>query len=290
MAMDGRCEVHQLARGADGLCVLCRRELSVPPLDAMTASPAASTRVGLLVTLGGVALLVAMGVVGWRSTLSSSVDAAADRREPIAPIAEVPIVSAPDPDEALRAAERERITKAAIWKTLPALTTGEAKDTPPSTPASLPDALPVAPVPSLPAAIVSASEQENQRRLAIEEERRDEARHAAIASAMEKRAEDQRREHQAAAIVEAREKVRIVMYGAPWCGVCRAALGYMRENRVRFTEHNVEMEPGARTELRRLNPKGSIPTFQIDDDVVVGFGERSFERALDTAARRRAGL
>jgi glutaredoxin len=202
----------------------------------------------------------------------------------------VPIVSAPDPDEALRAAERERITKADIWKTLPALTNNEPKDAAAGTPTTLPDALPVVTVPSLPAAIVSASELENQRRLAIEEAQRDEARHAAIASAMEKRAEEQRREHQAAAITEAREKVRIVMYGAPWCGVCRKALAYMHDKRITFTEHNIEVEPSARTTLRRLNPGGSIPTFQIDDDVVVGFGPRSFEHALDTAARRRAGL
>lgn len=289
MAVDGRCEVHQLARGADGLCVLCRRELSIPPLDAVTASPAASTRVGLVVTLGGLALLTAVGVAGWRAS-NLSLGGDADTRSPITAVTEVPIVSAPDPDEALRAAERERITKADIWKTLPALTNTDGKDAAEGAPTTLPDALPVVPVPSLPAAIVSASEQENQRRLAIEEARRDEARHAAIASAMEKRAEEQRREHQAAAVAEAREKVRIVMYGAPWCGGCRSALAYMHDKRINFTDHNIEMEPSARTALQRLNPKGSIPTFQMDDDVVVGFGERSFERALDTAARRRAGL
>ena len=107
---------------------------------------------------------------------------------------------------------------------------------------------------------------------------------------MEKRAEQQRQEHQAAAISEAREKVRIEMYGAPWCGTCRKALAYLHGQGIKFTDHNIEMEPGARTVLRRLNPKGSIPTFQIDDDVVVGFGERSFERAVDTAARKRVGL
>ena len=39
--------------------------------------------------------------------------------------------------------------------------------------------------------------------------------------------------------------------------------------------------------MRRHNPRGTIPTFLIDDEVVVGFSPAAIQRAIDRAAAKR---
>jgi glutaredoxin len=76
------------------------------------------------------------------------------------------------------------------------------------------------------------------------------------------------------------------MYSTTWCGVCRSARAYLNANNMRYTEYDVEANAAARAEHRRLNPAGGVPTFDIGGEVLVGFSDRGFERALDAAAAR----
>ena len=89
------------------------------------------------------------------------------------------------------------------------------------------------------------------------------------------------------AMQSARRRVSITMYSASWCPTCRSAEAYLREHRIRFTRRDIEDGERNRERLRELNPAGSIPTFELDERVVVGFGPHSFEAALDEAALAR---
>lgn len=88
-------------------------------------------------------------------------------------------------------------------------------------------------------------------------------------------------------IATARRRVPVVMYSTAWCGVCKRARRYFEENRIPFEEHDVDHNPAARAEYLRLNPRRSVPTIKIADEVVVGFSAVAVERALDAAARAR---
>jgi len=88
-------------------------------------------------------------------------------------------------------------------------------------------------------------------------------------------------------LAAARRRVPVVMYSTDWCGVCRRARQYFAENQISFEEHDVDRDPRAREEYLRLNPRRSVPTIKVGDEVIVGFSAQAVNAALDSAARRR---
>lgn len=61
----------------------------------------------------------------------------------------------------------------------------------------------------------------------------------------------------------------------------------MRTAGIRYVERDVEGSATNRARHRRLNPRGSIPTFDIDGDVMIGFSPEGLERRIERAARGR---
>ncbi|NNE19154.1 MAG: glutaredoxin family protein [Myxococcales bacterium] len=88
-------------------------------------------------------------------------------------------------------------------------------------------------------------------------------------------------------LATARRRVPVVMYSTAWCGVCKRAREYFTEKRIAFEEHDVDQNAIARAEYLSLNPRRSVPTIKIGDEVVVGFSAQAVERALDAAASAR---
>ena len=84
----------------------------------------------------------------------------------------------------------------------------------------------------------------------------------------------------------ARRQVAITMYATQWCGVCRKAREYMEANGIDFIERDTDGSPAASERLGELNPRRTIPTFEIDELVYVGFNESAFEAKIDQAARK----
>jgi glutaredoxin 3 len=86
---------------------------------------------------------------------------------------------------------------------------------------------------------------------------------------------------------EALRAVQITMYSTSWCPHCDEARKWFTANRISFTEKDVEGNPEAREEQRRLNPRGGVPTIDIDGEVLVGFGPKYVGQAIANAAQRR---
>ncbi|MEZ4440455.1 MAG: glutaredoxin domain-containing protein [Polyangiaceae bacterium] len=91
----------------------------------------------------------------------------------------------------------------------------------------------------------------------------------------------------AATLDEAMREVPITMYMATWCPVCRKARGWLQEGGFRFTEFDVETNPRAGRVLRSLNPRGTIPMFDIDGRILIGFAPELLEGAIRRAAEER---
>lgn len=77
----------------------------------------------------------------------------------------------------------------------------------------------------------------------------------------------------------------IIIYGASWCGACRATARFLRGEGVAFTERDIEREPGAREEMmRKARAAGvstnGIPVIDFRGTILNGFDERAMRRLL----------
>lgn len=127
-----------------------------------------------------------------------------------------------------------------------------------------------------------AREQERRTAASRERERDEKAQDA-------RRHELVKRELDGLSLASARCNVSIIMYSTSWCGVCSRARAYMQERSIPFTDLDVEHDAAAHARQRALNPRGTVPTITIDDDVLIGFSPDSLENRIERAARRRVG-
>jgi glutaredoxin len=89
------------------------------------------------------------------------------------------------------------------------------------------------------------------------------------------------------AIDAAMYSVPIRMFTTPSCPHCAGAREWLTRKRLRFVELDVEGNPENQRAQKRLNPRGSVPTIDVDGDVVVGFAAPDLEGAIRRAAERR---
>jgi glutaredoxin len=96
-----------------------------------------------------------------------------------------------------------------------------------------------------------------------------------------------RREFEAQELANLRERVDVIVYYTSWCPACRSLRGYLAERGIRSTEYDIENDSAAKARQRALNPRGTIPTVDIEGQVLIGFNPRRIEAAIDRAARAR---
>lgn len=111
-----------------------------------------------------------------------------------------------------------------------------------------------------------------------------------IAEQLEKSNNTLARDHDKRALQRARDRVTIRVYSTSWCPACKSARAYMQARGIRFQEFDTELSPTAAAMRDRLNPRRSVPTIDIDGEVMVGFSAERLEHLIDQAARKRAQL
>lgn len=87
-------------------------------------------------------------------------------------------------------------------------------------------------------------------------------------------------------LADASQRVAIEMYTASWCSSCAQAKTWLRQQGIAYQEVDIDAREGARSQLRMLNPRGSIPTFDIEGEVLVGFRPERIASLITTAAER----
>jgi glutaredoxin len=93
----------------------------------------------------------------------------------------------------------------------------------------------------------------------------------------EVRAEHERR------IAEAERGVQIDLYGEGWCPSCRKARSWLDSNRIPYTYRDTSDAVNKHT-MRALNPNSTIPTIDIEGQVLVGFNPAAMRASIRRAA------
>lgn len=72
---------------------------------------------------------------------------------------------------------------------------------------------------------------------------------------------------------------KVVIYTTDWCGYCKKAKKFMRDNKITFTEYDIEKSARARREYQRLNGHG-VPLIVVGDKTLSGFSPASLMALL----------
>lgn len=72
---------------------------------------------------------------------------------------------------------------------------------------------------------------------------------------------------------------KVDIYTSDTCGYCHAAMDYLNENNVQFTEHNISSNPEYRKELMKKGYR-SVPLIIIDGEELLGFDKDKVASAL----------
>ncbi len=68
----------------------------------------------------------------------------------------------------------------------------------------------------------------------------------------------------------------VTMYSTSWCGYCKKAIKYFKDNKVAYVERDVEKDPSARRAYDALGGKG-IPIILVGQKRMNGFSVSGFE-------------
>lgn len=76
----------------------------------------------------------------------------------------------------------------------------------------------------------------------------------------------------------------VAMYMTEWCPVCRQARSWLEDRGYVFVEHDVERDPRAAVYFVAVNPRGSVPTFEVAGQILIGFDPDRLRAAIDASA------
>ena len=69
----------------------------------------------------------------------------------------------------------------------------------------------------------------------------------------------------------------VVIYSAAWCGVCKQAEKYFRDNHIVYVSYDVEKSPRGRIDFKALGAK-SVPVIIIGKKRINGFTVSTFDK------------
>jgi glutaredoxin len=87
---------------------------------------------------------------------------------------------------------------------------------------------------------------------------------------------------------DAYKNLKVIVYGASWCGPCHMAQDHLRRKHVPFVFKDVDQDHDAQVEMSAKLAKaggrsGSIPVIDVGGRIMVGYDARALDQALDRA-------
>jgi glutaredoxin len=76
-------------------------------------------------------------------------------------------------------------------------------------------------------------------------------------------------------------KTGVVMYCTPWCGDCRNARAWLKENGISYTEVDISTDLTAARQVRVWCDGSQVtPTFNINGEIIIDFDEPKLAKLL----------
>ncbi|MEC5163356.1 MULTISPECIES: glutaredoxin family protein [unclassified Janthinobacterium] len=69
---------------------------------------------------------------------------------------------------------------------------------------------------------------------------------------------------------------KVVLYRTAWCGYCKKAAVYMRNNNIPFVERDIETNGAYKAEYKSLGGYGAVPFLVFGQKTMHGFSETAF--------------
>jgi len=89
-------------------------------------------------------------------------------------------------------------------------------------------------------------------------------------------------------IEEEMHKVHVRMFMTKACDLCDTARAWLKQNGMTYSEIDVGSDPAALEAMHKLTPGNEVPVFEVDGEVLVGFGPTNVAAAVRRAADRRS--
>lgn len=81
-----------------------------------------------------------------------------------------------------------------------------------------------------------------------------------------------------------KKKVKVTMFMTAKCSLCTSARLFMKNNGYPMSELDIEASPTDKVLLSSLNPETSVPTFDVEGNVLVGYDPNALNKAIEAAA------
>lgn len=72
----------------------------------------------------------------------------------------------------------------------------------------------------------------------------------------------------------------VEIFVTSWCGACKKAKQWLRENNVPFKEYDVQRDASAALRMRQLGGGGGVPFALINGEKIEGFNPATYQSAL----------
>lgn len=73
---------------------------------------------------------------------------------------------------------------------------------------------------------------------------------------------------------------KVTIYSTPTCVYCKMAKEFFKKNSVAYEEHDVASDMKAREEMVNKSHQLGVPVIDIDNNIVIGFDQRTIEGLL----------
>lgn len=73
---------------------------------------------------------------------------------------------------------------------------------------------------------------------------------------------------------------KVTIYSTPTCPYCRLEKDFFKENKIAFTEVNVQDDSQAAQQMIMKSGQSGVPVTEIDGKMIVGFDKAAIKKAL----------
>ncbi len=74
--------------------------------------------------------------------------------------------------------------------------------------------------------------------------------------------------------------VAVKIYTTEWCGFCRAAKAFFKENKIAYREIRVDRDQKAAEEMIKKSGQTGVPVIDVRGKIIVGFDQSALKKAL----------